>query len=207
MDKPISTDRLEQATLAAQAPVWIDNIDDLEIAANIWQSAPLLAIDTEFIRERTYRATLGLVQIANTEHVWLLDMPKLGKAEALAKVLGNPQVMKVLHSGSEDLEILLQELHTPIKNLFDTQVGAAILGKALQMGYARLIESLFDIHLPKGETRSNWLARPLSQEQTLYAANDVAYLILAAECLISQLQQRQRWDWLQQDMLSILGSY
>lgn len=200
----VDSRRIQQAAYAAEHPHWIDTVAELEAAAKHWQQKTHLAIDTEFIRERTYYAALGLIQVADQDQVWLVDMPAIDDTNALTGVLTDPEIVKIVHSGSEDLGVLYQTLGCPIVNLFDSQVGAALLGHPLQIGYSRMIEQLFGIKLPKGETRSNWLARPLSNEQIHYAANDVSYLIIAAEWLEQQLRQQQRWEWLQQDMLAML---
>ncbi len=212
----ITTERLTGARNAAQNPIWIDTSSGLARAAKAWSrqagsqrtNSPdtamgMLAIDTEFVRERTYYANLGLVQISDAQTVWLLDVPALDNLDPLADLFSNPDIIKVLHSAGEDLEILWQHLDVVPEPFFDSQVAAAMLGFPLQLAYEHLITDLLPIELSKGPSRSNWLQRPLSDAQIIYASNDVAYLPLAADILYHRLQASERLSWHQQDMLQL----
>ncbi len=200
----ISSERLTNAHYAAHNPIWIDTPSGLARAAKAWSRQSTLAIDTEFIRERTYFAKLGLVQISDAQTVWLVDIPALPDLQPLSDILTNGDVIKILHGGGEDLEIFQQQLAAPPQPLFDSQVAAAMLGYSLQLSYERLINELLPCNLTKGPSRSNWLQRPLTDDQILYAANDVAYLPLAAELLQSRLQTEERLQWHQQDMVNLI---
>ncbi|HMW71619.1 MAG TPA: HRDC domain-containing protein, partial [Cellvibrionaceae bacterium] len=112
---------------------------------------------------------------------------------------------KALHACSEDLEIFALLLGALPVNLFDTQVAAAMVGQGFSVGYARLVEQMLGVHLPKDETRSDWLARPLSPAQTLYAAWDVYYLLPIAQQLHAKLTEQNRLAWLQEDCNSLLA--
>jgi len=158
-----------------------------------------LALDTEFIRERTFYPKLALVQLrADQGDELLIDPLAVREAGALRAVLEGP-ALKLMHSPSEDLQALMRGwgvLPTPI---FDTQLAAALIGLGAGKSYQALIEELLGIHLEKGETRSDWLQRPLTASQRHYAAEDVRHLHAAHERLDTRLAELGRRDWLAQD--------
>ncbi|NNF48057.1 MAG: ribonuclease D, partial [Desulfofustis sp.] len=164
-----------------------------------WSRAPLLGLDTEFVRERTYTANLGLVQISDGHTVWLLDPLVPGSLEPLRRLLLNAAIEKIFHSPSEDLDVLLSVLGVAPEPLIDTQVACALLGKALQMGYHTAVEWSFSVKLDKEQTRSNWCARPLKKAQLHYAALDVCLLPLLWRNLREKLESKGRLDWLQEE--------
>lgn len=167
-------------------------------------SSPVIALDTEFVRTNTYHAKLGLVQLADREHCWLVDPLAISDLEPLRQLLQAPGVLKVLHSCSEDLQVLQSSLDVLPEPLFDTQVAAGFVGEAFSMGYARLIHALLGIELDKHETRSDWLQRPLSASQLHYAAEDVHYLIRAYQVLAERLDREGRRAWVDEDMTALL---
>ncbi|MEO1087605.1 MAG: ribonuclease D, partial [Acidobacteriota bacterium] len=160
---------------------WIDTADALEVACRRWLGASAIALDTEFVRERTFFPILGLIQVNDGAQISLVDPLAIDDLSSFAAVLREPSVLKILHSCSEDLEVFDVHLDTVPEPLFDTQVAATLLYPSNPPGYARLIGELFELEVPKGETRSNWLRRPLRDAQKHYAALDVAYLLPAAE--------------------------
>lgn len=199
----ISPERIQLAQNAAENPIWIETASDFARAAKAWKRCSELAIDTEFVRERTYYAKLGLVQISDTQSVWLLDVPALGNLDLLIEMLANPRITKIMHGAGEDLEIFWQQMQVMPEPLFDSQIAAAMLGYPLQLAYEHLITELLPITLEKGPSRSNWLQRPLTPEQILYAGNDVSYLPLAVEILQQRLRASNRLDWHAQEMRSV----
>jgi ribonuclease D len=168
-------------------------------AAKAWRRATLLAVDTEFVRERTYFANLGLVQISDGQTVWLLDPLIDGAIEPLAEMLSDPAITKLLHSPSEDLEVLQHVTGTLPDPLIDSQLACALLGQPLQLGYHKAAEWLLDVPIDKDLTRSNWMARPLRQELLRYAALDVSVLPLMWEKLHTELDALGRLAWLRED--------
>ena len=139
------------------------------------KSAETLALDTEFIREKTYYPRLCLIQIASTEVVACIDPLSISEMQPLWDLLLNQDCLKVLHAARQDLEIfhhLLGEIPQPV---FDTQLVATVLGYGEQIGYGNLIKKVLNIDLNKGHARTDWLQRPLSPEQLDYAADDVRY--------------------------------
>lgn len=184
---------------AAKHPILLETAAQLHEAEKSWDGNKVLGIDTEFVRERTYRADLGLVQVSNGEIAWLVDPVKLDSLEPLHRLLTNPDIIKILHSGSEDLEVLLNTVGALPSPLVDTQVACAMLGQPLQMGYHTTVQWLFDIVVDKEQTRSNWCRRPLTESQLHYAAMDVVLLPQMYETLKARLEEKGRWAWLEEE--------
>ncbi|MDX1625567.1 MAG: HRDC domain-containing protein [Wenzhouxiangellaceae bacterium] len=162
-----------------------------------------LAIDTEFVRERTFYPVPGLVQIGDGERAWLLDPVVLGTdgalSEALADLLADARVEKIMHSVGEDLEVLdliCGQLPDP---LFDTQIAAAMLGWPLQLRYETLVGDVLGLDLPGGLGRNDWTRRPLPSEWVRYAAHDVIALPALRDALAERLDDAGRLDWLRED--------
>lgn len=178
---------------------WIDTPELLQTRLQQWRTQRSVALDTEFIRERTYYPQLALVQLATRDHVLLIDPVVPGMADALRPLLLDPAVVKVMHSASEDLQALLRGAGAVPGPLFDTQVAAAMCGMGAGLSYQKLVEQVTGAQLEKGETRSDWLRRPLSESQLKYAADDVLHLHEIHDFLQARLQQLGRAHWLRQD--------
>ena len=177
-------------------------IDQPELLAErlaAWKQQPLVAMDTEFIRERTYYPQLALVQLAIPGEVLLVDPTLPGMASMLAPFLENASVTKLMHSASEDLQALLRGCGAVPAPVFDTQVAAAMAGLGAGLSYLKLVEQITGITLEKGETRSDWLRRPLSESQLKYAADDVLHLHAVHAVLDAKLRELGRLPWLQAD--------
>lgn len=163
--------------------------------------AEWIAVDTEFLRERTYSARLCLVQVASHDVVAIID-PLTLRDDGLAPLvtlLDSERLRKVLHAARQDLEVfhdLEQRVPAPV---FDTQIAAAYLGYDDQVGYAALVAALTGVTLDKAHTRTDWSVRPLSTAQLQYAADDVHYLRPVYEALHEQLAQRGRLAWVEED--------
>ena len=153
---------------------WIS--DPAVLAAHLDHPPARVGLDTEFIRERTYWPQLALVQIAIRDEILLVDPLVPGMAAALAPLLSDRNVLKVMHSASEDLVALQRGCGVVPTPLFDTQIAAALANIGSGMGYQRLVQERLGIALSKGETRSDWLKRPLTEAQLEYAADDVLHL-------------------------------
>ena len=186
---------------------FINDNNELEKACLVWNKAAILALDTEFIRTDTFYPIPALLQIYDGEHCYLLDLASLSDFSALIAIFNNKSIIKVLHSCSEDLEVfdgLFKTLPTP---LFDTQIAAAFLGYGFSIGYSRLVKILFDTEPPKDESRSNWLQRPLSQDQIEYAALDVIYLYRIYLNFYQQLAGNEKREWVEQCHQELLANY
>ena len=186
------------------APRWIDQPAAL---ADALASRPArIGLDTEFIRERTYWPVLALVQVATGDAILLVDATAPGMAAALAPVLADPGILKVMHSPSEDLVAFGHTCGTLPAPLFDTQAGATLAGMGSGMGYSRLVEQVTGIALPKGETRSDWLRRPLSASQLEYAADDVRHLFALHDAVEAKLRELDRLSWAEADFARMLAN-
>lgn len=145
--------------------------------AEQWRREPCIGLDTEFVRTQTYYPKVGLIQIATQQATFLIDPLAIDDFTPLRELLADPNLVKVLHACGEDLEVFQLVLGQLPRPLFDTQVAAAFAGLGLSVGFQSLVESELNGSLPPSETRSDWLARPLSPSQLAYASADVYYLI------------------------------
>ena len=161
-----------------------------------------IGLDTEFLRERTYRAQLCLVQVATAGEAVCIDPLALPDLASLARVLGQESVLKVMHASRQDLEVLL-----PVTGLtrpvFDTQIAASLTGLPAQVGYAEAVWRLLGQRLDKSHTRTDWSRRPLSAEQIEYALDDVRYLLPLAARLQEELARLRRLDWLAEELATL----
>lgn len=162
-----------------------------------------LALDTEFLREKTYRARLCLVQLATRDEVLLVDVLTGMDLAPLARVVGDPDIEIVVHAGRQDFEILYEAHGIVPSNVFDVQLAAAFVGLGSSLPYGRLIEMVCGIALTKGESYTDWCRRPLTAAQLRYAADDVRYLLAAADDLKRRLDERGRLDWAKLEMRSL----
>ena len=177
--------------------MYIDSQDALGAFAERAMSSSILAIDTEFLREKTYYARLCLLQMATDDEVVIVDPFKVDDLGVLVPVLRSESVMKLFHAGRQDLEILLREVGVLPTPLFDTQVAAALLGHTQQIGYASLVHAVCGVTLKKADSYTDWSRRPLSESQLDYAADDVIYLPRIYEQMRETLQQKGRLEWLE----------
>ena len=182
---------------------WITHPAELE--QRYQQHPDRIGLDTEFIRERTFWPQLALVQMAIGEEILLIDPLIPGMAEALKPWLTDTSITKVMHSASEDLVAFKHTCGVLPRPLFDTQIGAALAGIGSGMGYQKLVAAITGVTLPKGETRSDWMRRPLSPTQLEYAADDVVHLFALHDEIRSQLEQKGRTAWLQEDSERLLA--
>ncbi|MCK5356425.1 MAG: ribonuclease D, partial [Methyloprofundus sp.] len=168
-------------------------------------SVEWLALDTEFLRERTYFPKFCLLQIATPEMVACIDPLALESLQPLLDIIYDPAITKVFHSARQDLEIfyhLTGKVPTPV---FDTQMAAPLLGFQEHPGYAMLVSSLLNINLSKIHTRTDWSLRPLSEGQIKYASDDVIYLVEIYQKMTAQLAELGRSDWLTEDFTQLVS--
>lgn len=174
---------------------YIDTTAQLEQVCADLHNHTWLALDTEFVREKTYYPRLCLVQVSTGEQVYLVDAIAISDLSVFCALLEDPAITKVFHSASQDLELFYHLRGRVPSPLFDTQLAAALLGMPGQVSYAALVERLFAVSLDKSHTRTDWSQRPLSDAQLRYAADDVIYL---AQIYLQQHQhlvQRGRVTW------------
>ncbi|MFL6259665.1 MAG: ribonuclease D [Thermoanaerobaculia bacterium] len=177
----------------------------LAAAAEGWAAAPVLGLDTEFVRTNTFYHRLGLIQVSDGETSWLADPLAASDLSPLAAVFRSPGV-KVLHSASEDIEVFYRALGLLPEPLFDTQIAGALAGAGAFLSYQKLVAAYLGVELAKEETRTDWLARPLSPGQLAYAAEDVAYLVPLYERLTADLEALGRLDWVREDSAALLDT-
>lgn len=157
--------------------------------------APVLALDTEFIRTRTFYAKPGLYQLFDGRQTVLIDPVQVADLSPLWQLLQDPKRICVLHAGGEDLELLQHQSGAMPGHTHDTQLAAAFLGLGAQLGFAPLVDTLLGVQLDKAHARTDWLARPLSSAQLSYAADDVIYLYPAYQQLMEQLAHKGLTAW------------
>jgi ribonuclease D len=154
------------------------------------------ALDLEFQRERTFWAKLCLIQVATRTESRIVDpLSRDADVTPIVELVADPSVETILHSGGQDMEILHRLSRRLPKNVFDTQIAAALLGMGEQIGYAALVERLCGVKLDKLETLTDWSRRPLTQAQVTYALDDVRHLFAVRDALKSELDARGRSSW------------
>lgn len=186
------------------ASMLVTTSDELETLCARLASASWLALDTEFIREKTYYPRLCLIQVATPELCACIDPLAIEHPDALYDLLFDQNILKVMHAARQDLEIfyhLRQSVPAPV---FDTQVAAGFLGFGDQIGYSRLVEKLLGVHLDKAHTRTDWSQRPLSEDQLHYAADDVIYLAKMFPDIVQRLDEQGRRDWVDDEAARLM---
>ena len=183
-------------TNTAPAPQWIATRPDIEAYAAAAASEKLLGLDTEFIRTQTFFAELGLVQLASGDQISLVDplVPEL--IPGLAALIADPNRVKIVHSASEDLEVIAHALSVVPAPLFDTQIAAVLCGYEQPPSYQKLVARELAITLDKQATRTDWLKRPLDAEQLRYTAEDVLHLEALYQRLDERLESLGRRGWM-----------
>lgn len=173
--------------------IWVDDLQHLETLCTGWQTLDELAMDTEFIRTDTFFPRPALLQVGDGKASYLLDVLALGSPECLRNLLVTGP-LKVFHSCSEDLEMLQHWLGVLPNPLVDTQLAVSLAANDSAIGYQRMVEKYLDIRLDKGETRSDWLQRPLTESQQIYAAQDVEFLLPIWHKLQEELQEKDQLE-------------
>ena len=179
--------------------VYIDKQAEFNTACERWRRSSFVVMDTEFIRRDTFYPIAGLIQVGVNGQVYLVDPLTIDDWQSFKALLEDPAVVKVLHSCSEDLEVFDRLCGAIPSPLLDTQIGAGLAGAGEGLSYQKLVAHYLDIEVDKGETRSDWLQRPLTQSQCHYAALDVEYLQRIYPVLRDQLAAQGRLHWWQED--------
>jgi ribonuclease D len=178
---------------------WIAHPDALQAWLAALPAGAAVGLDTEFMRRHTFYPQLALLQLGWNGRYALVDPLAFDIGAALQPRLGSGAAITVMHSAGEDLETLAPLLPEGPAQLFDTQIAAAFAGMGLGTSYRALVAELAGVELDKGETRSDWLQRPLTDSQRDYAALDVVYLRTLHEQLAERLQRRDRSAWHAED--------
>lgn len=178
---------------------FITNQDAFDDFVRTLKGTSVLAIDTEFLREKTYYPRLCLLQLATDNAIAVVDPFKVEKLGVLAEALQDESIVKVLHAGSQDIEILLRETGVVPHPLFDTQIAATLMGHVQQVGLGPLVSSVLGVQLKKGDSFTDWSRRPLSRSQMNYAADDVRYLPKVYNRMHEELEKLDRLHWLDEE--------
>ena len=179
----------------------ITKSDDLNALVSRLAEQPFIAVDTEFMRENSYWPELCLIQVASSDEAAAID-PKadLDLKPLLDLLVKNDNVLKVVHAGGQDLEIVHNLTGKVPYPMFDTQIAAMALGHGEQIGYSNLIESLLGHSLDKGARFTDWGRRPLDKRQIDYAIADVTHLATVFPKMVDKLRRNGRGAWLDEEM-------
>ena len=179
----------------------INTPDALETLVNRALDAPCVGIDTEFVWDQTYYPRLGIIQVGFSENdCHLIDAVTLSDLSPLGTLLLDPHTVKILHDAQQDLWILRRITDAIPCNIFDTRCAAGFAGLSSTLSLGNLLRLCLNIQLPKTETRTDWLRRPLSDNQHAYALNDVRYLPALREHLLTDIHRRGRENWLAEEL-------
>ena len=182
------------------ATILIDSDKKLNKLLSKLEECREIGLDTEFIRESTYRPILALIQISlpNGE-IYLIDPQKIIDIQAIINIITNPNILKIIHSAKQDLEALYSFTGFFPVSIFDTQIAFNFLSEKSSIGYSTLVKNICDVDIKEGSWRTDWLKRPLSQEKIEYAADDVRYLIKIKNQLQKNLNITNRYQWFQEE--------
>jgi ribonuclease D len=183
---------------------FVDSDEKLHELCDLLRKSRVLAIDTEFMRERTYFAKFCLLQIATDELIACVDPLALNNIDPLLDIIYTPDTVKVLHAARQDLELFFDLRGTLPGPVFDTQIAAALMGYGAQVSYGALVKDMCNVTLDKSHARTDWSQRPLDPQQLHYAADDVRYLLSIYEQQSASLQEKGRLEWLSRDFESLV---
>ena len=176
----------------------------LEKNLKLIENEEYISIDTEFIRENTYFSKLCLIQVASKNHSFIIDPLKEDvKLDSLRKILNKDTIIKIFHSGRQDMEIFYHLFGELPKPIYDTQIAAMVCGFGDQVSYENLVNTLLNIRIDKSSRVSNWSFRPLTEKQIKYALSDVTHLIHIYEKLKNQISNGNRSLWIEDEMKSL----
>lgn len=184
--------------------LYVDTGPALDALCRDLAPAPWLAVDTEFVRERTYYPVFCLLQVSDGTRTALVDTLAIADLDPLRDLLYAPARTLVLHSASQDLELFVHRWQGLPPRVFDTQIAATAAGLGDQLGYAALVKALLGVDLEKSQTRTDWSRRPLSGEQLHYAAADVVHLAALYPALVARLEDQGRRAWLEEDLADLV---
>ncbi|MEN8761061.1 MAG: ribonuclease D [Thiogranum sp.] len=187
---------MSSATSTDTAFETIATPEALAVFCDTLQDAPWLALDTEFIREKTFYPKLCLIQIAIPGHIACIDPLRIDDLTPVLDLLYNPNIVKILHACSQDLEIFFHLKGDVPRPVFDTQLAAPLLGLPEQIGYGNFVAEMLGVTLDKAQARTDWSRRPLETSQLSYAADDVRYLAEIYPKISARLSELGRLEWL-----------
>lgn len=191
MTKPsTSPESFDHITTASQLGRLVDRL----------ATQPFLAFDTEFVSEHTYRSQLCLIQVAAPGVLAVIDTLTVTELDPFWRLLTDEARTTIVHAGREEMGFILQAIGERPANLFDVQLAAGLVDHDYPAGYAALVRRLLNVQTNKGETRTDWRRRPLSDAQLDYALDDVRYLERMWRKLQTKLEATGRTAWMEAEM-------
>ena len=179
---------------------FINTLDDLVYLNKELLQCSQVAIDTEFRRTSKDNMKLSLIQLNDSNEIYLVDCLLVKDPDKTFSFLSSNQVKKIFHSCKEDLEALYSWSNNKILNIYDTQIAHALLGGSFSISYQDLVKDKLGLYVSKEETRTNWLKRPLTEAQLNYAASDVYYLIDLYRLQIEEFSKARKLEWLDEEL-------
>lgn len=186
--------------------MFITSLSDLQAFVERAKQHKFVAVDTEFIREKTYFPQLCLVQLATPEEIVLVDPITLKQLGPLAELMQDRRITKIFHACDQDLEVLQYVLKVHVEPVFDTQIAAGFVGQRQQAGYGSLVEHYCGVHLRKSAALTDWSLRPLNPEQLSYAEDDVRYLPKIYTTILTDLITKNRLPWVAPEIAQMTDS-
>ncbi|MDO4796671.1 MAG: ribonuclease D [Coriobacteriales bacterium] len=186
--------------------MFLSSYDELNEFCTRMRGARVLAVDTEFLRERTYHPKLCLIQVATHDEVAAIDALSIEDLSPLQELFEDDAITKVFHACDQDLEVILDHMGCVPRPLFDTQLAASFLGYRMQMGYGALVQAYEGVHLNKADGLTDWSKRPLDAEQLQYAEEDVIYLPRIYDRMMDALVRKGRLAWMDPELEAIVES-
>ena len=165
------------SNISFATPIFVDNKENMELMVAELESENILAIDTEFDWRTTYHPKISLIQIASKNSIYIIDCLNINLKYLTQKLFSDPTKLLIFHSVRSDATVLSSALNVYVKNVYDIQIAEKQISKKDIQAYGEIVKKYCHIKIDKEETQSNWLRRPLSENQINYAANDVRYLI------------------------------
>lgn len=181
-------------------PAFVTDQQTLESYCQRWRDAGLLAFDTEFIRDETYDAALCLIQVSSNGQVVLIDPVADVDVTPFWELISDPNVVAIVHAGKEDFEVGLRSTGLLPHNVFDVQLAAGFVGYGYPLSLLRLVEMLLHKRIAKGQTLTDWLRRPLTDDQVRYAVEDVLHLPQIYKRLVREIDEADRMPWVREEL-------
>ncbi|MFR5000083.1 MAG: ribonuclease D [Slackia sp.] len=179
--------------------MYITDRKQLKEFADRAKRSAVLAVDTEFLREKTYWPRLCLIQLATEEESVVVDPFRVKDLSDLAELFVDERIVKLFHAAGQDMELIVHEMGVVPKPVFDTQIAASLLGDMLQIGYGSLVLNECNVKLKKADSFTDWSRRPLTDSQIQYALDDVIYLPRIYRSMKERLEKLGRLSWLDRD--------
>ena len=183
--------------------MYLTTDEDLVSICERLKSSTILALDTEFVREKTYYHQLGLIQVSDGITSAAIDPLQISNLEPFLDLIRNQNTVKVFHAARQDLEILYRLCGSMVLPIFDTQIAASLVGWGSQISFAKIVDKVLGKKINKSETYTDWCRRPLSESQIEYALDDVRLLFPVYENLKKILKKLNRDEWLEGEFKSL----